>query len=462
MNGDGLWWCEWAWLGADDATPDVLLHVADRRFTRVLSGVRSADVPASARRLGGLTLPGLVNAHSHAFHRGLRGRTHGGPGSFWTWREQMYELASRLDPDRYHALARATFAEMALAGITAVGEFHYLHHNVDGGRYVDANAMGKAVLAAAADAGIRIALLDTCYLAGGIGLPLEAAQQRFGDGTAAAWAERVTALERDIRPAGPVGWGAARLGAAVHSVRAVPEDQLETVGAWASARRAPLHVHLSEQPAENDACLAAYGCTPTELLDRRGLLGSATVAVHATHVTTGDISRLGTTGTAVCLCPTTERDLADGVGPAPALSAAGTPLSVGTDSHAVIDLFEEARAIELDSRLVTGQRGHHPPAALLAAATIGGGQALGWDDSGRLAPGYLADFTTIRLDSARLAGSVNPNGRDAAAAVVFAATASDVDTVVVGGVPVVSGGCHLRVGDVGAALSSALREAWGH
>jgi formiminoglutamate deiminase len=371
----------------------------------------------------------------------------------------MYELASRLDPDRYHALARATFAEMALAGITAVGEFHYVHHQVDGGRYADANAMGKAVLAAAADAGIRITLLDACYLAGGIGRPLEAAQQRFGDGTVEAWAERVTALEGDLD--GHDQRDEARLGAAVHSVRAVPEDQLETVGAWASARGARLHVHLSEQPAENQACLAAYGCTPTELLDRHGLLGADTVAVHATHITENDISRLGTTRTGICLCPTTERDLADGVGPSPALSAAGAPLNVGSDSHAVIDLFEEARAIELDARLITGQRGHHPPADLLTAATMGGAQALGWQDAGRLAPGCLADFTTIRLDSVRLAGSLNPNGRDAAAAIVFAATASDVDSVVVGGVPVVSSGRHLRVGDVGAALSSGLREAWG-
>jgi cytosine/adenosine deaminase-related metal-dependent hydrolase len=167
------------------------------------------------------------------------------------------------------------------------------------------------------------------------------------------------------------------------------------------------------------------------LLDRHGLLGADTVAVHATHVTADDISRLGAARTGICLCPTTERDLADGVGPSPALSAAGASLNLGSDSHAVIDLFEEARAIELDTRLITGQRGHHPPAALLATATVGGAQALGWQDTGQLTPGYLADFTTIRLDS-----------------------------VVIGGVPVVSGGRHLRVDDVGAALSKAVQEAW--
>jgi formiminoglutamate deiminase len=375
----------------------------------------------------------------------------------------MLELANRLDPQRYLALARATFAEMALAGITTVGEFHYVHHPAEGGRYEDANAMGKAVLRAAADAGIRITLLDTCYLAGGIGLPLEPAQQRFGDGTAAGWAERVSALESSISGptrSGAARLGAARLGAAIHSVRAVPEDQLGVVGEWAFARGAPLHVHVSEQPAENQASLAAYGCTPTELLDRHGLLTPATVAIHATHVTADDIRRLGASGTGVCMCPTTERDLADGVGPSFGLAAAGSPLSVGSDSHAVIDLFEDARAIELDSRLITGERGLHEAADLLSAATVGGARALGWSDSGQLAPGCLADFATVRLDGVRLAGAVDRDGRQAAAALVFAATAADVDTVVVGGVPVVSEGHHLRVGDVGTALATAVADSW--
>jgi formiminoglutamate deiminase len=316
--------------------------------------------------------------------------------------------------------------------------------------------MGKVLLAAAADAGIRITLLDTCYLAGGIGRPLEAAQERFSDGTAAGWAERVTALEAEMSGTP----GVARLGAAVHSVRSVPEDQLDVVGEWASARRAPLHVHVSEQPAENQASLAAYGCTPTELLDRHGLLGPGTIAIHATHVTPDDIRRLGASRTGICMCPTTERDLADGVGPAHELAAAGSPLNVGSDSHAVIDLFEEARAVELDSRLITGQRGQHAPADLLVAATVGGARALGWSDTGRLAAGCLADFATVRLNGVALAGAVKADGRDATAALVFAATAADVDTVVVGGVPVVSAGRHFRVGDVGAALSTAVQEAW--
>ena len=228
-------------------------------------------------------LPGFANAHSHAFHRALRGRTHEHGGTFWTWRERMYAVAARLDPDSYLALARAAYAEMALAGVTAVGEFHYLHHGPDGRPYADPNAMGHALAQAAADAGIRLTLLDTCYLTADVdGRPVEGVQRRFSDGTADAWAERVAAL-RD----GP----GLRIGVAAHSVRAVPRAALPVVAEAAGGR--PLHVHLSEQPAENAACLAAHGLTPTGLLAAEGLLGPATTAVHATHLTGADIALLG-------------------------------------------------------------------------------------------------------------------------------------------------------------------------
>ncbi|HEY3241489.1 MAG TPA: amidohydrolase family protein, partial [Acidimicrobiia bacterium] len=184
--------CELAWLGGEQAERDVLVLVDGERITAVETAV--AERPAAAIRLPGLTLPGLANAHSHAFHRALRGRTHTGPGSFWTWREQMYALAASLDPDSYLQLARATFAEMALAGISAVGEFHYLHHGPGGVPYEDPNAMGAALIAAAADAGIRITLLDTCYLQGGIGAELDDTQRRFADHDALAWEARASAL----------------------------------------------------------------------------------------------------------------------------------------------------------------------------------------------------------------------------------------------------------------------------
>ncbi|MET7649749.1 formimidoylglutamate deiminase [Streptomyces sp. NPDC005486] len=435
------YWLEHAWLDTN-VEPGVALEVTDGRITAVRTG---ADTPPpGAEILRGLTLPGLANAHSHAFHRALRGTVQVGSGTFWTWREVMYSVADRLTPDTYHQLARAVYAEMALAGITAVGEFHYLHHAPGGIPYADPNAMGEALIEAAAEAGVRITLLDTAYLSAGFGQPPTAHQLRFSDGDADAWAERCSLLkERDH----------ARIGAAVHSVRAVPADQLATVARWAEERRAPLHVHLSEQTAENDACLAAHGRTPTRLLAEHGVLGPRTTGVHNTHLTDEDIALLGRSGTGTCMCPTTERDLADGIGPAVALQAAGSPLSLGSDSHAVIDLFEEARAMELNERLRTRTRGHWTAAALLRAASADGHAALGNPDAGTLETGAAADFTTIALDSVRTAGPVPRLGAETA---VFAATAADVRHTVVAGRHVVRDGAHTLVPDVPQALARAV------
>jgi formiminoglutamate deiminase len=430
-----------AWLGGDRVAAGVLIDVEGERITAVEAG---AECPAGATRLRGAVLPGMANAHSHAFQRALRGRTHRGGGTFWTWREDMYAVAARLTPDTYHALARATYAEMALAGITCVGEFHYLHHDAGGTPYADRNAFGEALIAAAADAGIRITLLDACYLAGGIGAELQGAQLRFGDGDAAAWAERVSGLR---------GAAHARVGAAIHSVRAVPPAQMGAVVAWADEREAPLHVHLSEQRAENESCVAAHGRTPAQLLADHGALGRRCCAVHATHLTDGDIALLGGSRTAICKCPTTERDLADGIGPARALVDAGSSLAVGSDSNAVIDLLEEARAVELDERLASERRGNWAAAGLLRAATAGGHDTLGWPDGGRLEPGALADFVTVGLDSVRLAGA---DPATLLESVVFAAGAPDVRDVVVGGRHVVADGRHALVDDVPGALRSSI------
>nr|WP_206324377.1 formimidoylglutamate deiminase [Streptomyces sp. HNM0574] len=444
------YWCEHARLDGTVAE-GVTLHTApDGTLAEVRAG---QEVPDGATVLRGLTLPGLANTHSHAFHRALRGTTQTGRGTFWTWRELMYRTAARLTPDSYHALARAVYAEMALAGITRVGEFHYLHHAPGGTRYADPNAMGEALLAAAADAGLRITLLDTAYLAsgfgpGGTGAPPEEHQLRFSDGTADAWAERASALA-DRAAVLPH----ALVGAAVHSVRAVPAGELAAVAGWAGERGAPLHVHLSEQTAENDACRAAHGRTPARLLADHGVLGPRTTAVHATHLTDEDVALLGGTGAGVCMCPTTERDLADGIGPAVALQRAGSPLSLGSDSHAVVDLLEEARAMELDERLRTRTRGHWSADQLLRAATEDGHAALGAPGAGRLTPGAPADFTTLALDSVRTAGPPPELGAETA---VFAATAADVRHTVVGGRHIVRDGAHTTVPDVAGALRTAI------
>ncbi|MEU7648879.1 formimidoylglutamate deiminase [Streptomyces huasconensis] len=440
------YWLEHAWLGTH-VEPGVAVEVTGERITAVRKDV--AAPPPGATVLRGLTLPGLANAHSHAFHRALRGTVQVGSGTFWTWREVMYGVADRLTPESYHALARAVYAEMALAGITTVGEFHYLHHQPGGTPYADPNAMGEALIQAAADAGVRITLLDTAYVASGLlsatrGKAPDRHQLRFSDGTADAWAERASALKD--RPH-------ARIGAAIHSVRAVPARQLGVVAQWAAERQAPLHVHLSEQTAENDACQAVHGCTPTQLLADHGVLGPRTTGVHNTHLTEEDIGLLGGTTTGTCMCPTTERDLADGIGPAVALDRADSPLSLGSDSHAVIDLFEEARAMELNERLRSHTRGHWTAAALLRAATATGHAALGWPEAGVLEPGALADLTTVALDTVRTAG---PVPRLAAETAVFAATAADVRHVVTGGRVVVREGTHVLVPEVPSALTKAI------
>ncbi|MEW1634337.1 formimidoylglutamate deiminase [Streptomyces sp. NPDC093801] len=441
------YWLEHAWLG-DHVEPGVALGVsADGRITEVRTG---ADAPPpGAEVLRGLTIPGLANAHSHAFHRALRSTVQVGSGTFWTWREVMYGVAQNLTPDTYFDLARAVYAEMALAGITNVGEFHYVHHAPGGAAYADPNAMGEALIEAAAAAGIRITLLDTAYLAAGFGEAPNAHQRRFSDGTAEAWAERVSALKPREH---------ALIGAAVHSVRAVPAGQLATVAAWAQERQAPLHVHLSEQTAENEACLAAHGRTPTQLLADHGVLGPRTTGVHNTHLMDGDIALLGGTSTGTCMCPTTERDLADGIGPAVPLQRAGSPLSLGSDSHAVIDLLEEARAMELNERLRSRTRGHWTANALLTAATADGHASLGRPDAGRLEEGALADFTTLALDTVRTAGPLPRLGAETA---VFAASAADVRHTVVGGRHVVRDGAHTLVGDVAGALSEAIAAVRG-
>src|SRR5439155_335408 len=259
-------------------------------FTSVTPAAPSAP---DTERLRGLTLPGFANAHSHAFHRALRGTTQADRGTFWTWRERMYQVAGRLDPDSYLALARAVYAEMALAGITCVGEFHYVHHQPDGKPYADPNAMGRALIQAAAEAGLRITLLDTCYLTGGLDqngvLPLAGPQVRFSDGDGSRWADRAEAL-------GP---------------------------------------------------------------DGRGLL-----APHA---------------------------------PARPLAAAGCTLTLGSDSHAVIDILEEARGVEYAERLARRSRGHFTAETLLQAATTAGHTSLGWPDAGQITPGARADLVTVSL-----------------------------------------------------------------
>jgi formiminoglutamate deiminase len=433
-------WCERAWLGGDEVARGVMLELDAGTIAAVRRDVITP--PPMAERLGGLVIPGFANAHSHAFQRALRGRTQAPTGgSFWSWRRQMYALAAQLDPDSMLALARATFAEMALAGITLVGEFHYVHHGPDGVAYDEPNAMAHALIQAAADVGVRLTLLDACYLHGGI--EPDPVQRRFFDDDVDAWVARVDPL----RPAPMV-----KIGAAIHSMRAVQPEHAATVARWADAHAAPLHAHVSEQPAENEASLQVYGATPVALLGFEGALSDRFTAVHATHLADEDVELLGGAGAHVCLCPTTERDLADGIGPAVRLREAGARLAVGTDSNAIIEPLEEARAIELDERLAGGVRGLHSGAQLLDAATGGGYRSLGWAGGGAIEQGAPADLVAIHTDSVRLAGVGDEALIDG---LVFAAGAADVNDVIVDGRFIVREGRHVLI-DVPHALREAI------
>lgn len=410
---------------------DVLIQAENGTITSVDAGL---SAPTDAIVLRGLVVPGIANVHSHAFHRALRSRTHALGGSFWTWRGLMYEAAHRLTPDSYYELAAAVFAEMLEAGFTAVGEFHYLHHQADGTPYSEPNTMAQRLVDAAGDVGIRITLLDTLYLHGGLDAdgyhPLSASQLRFGDRSIDRYLDRTNEFSLG---------GLSKVGTAIHSIRAVDPESIAVVG---SSLNRPIHAHVSEQPEENTQSLAAHNGTPTQLFQDAGVLSRSFTAVHATHLTPHDIALLGDAGCSVCFCPTTERDLADGVGPAAELVEAGARLCLGSDSHAVIDPFEEMRAIEMHERLSSHQRGVFHSTDLIAAACVNGYEAIDWPEGGRIAVGAPADLVCVGFGSNRLAGADRSLSDDA---IVFSAAAGDVTDVIVAGRRVVREGAHERV-----------------
>jgi formiminoglutamate deiminase len=409
LKGSGTWHAEQAWLG--HPADDVLIEVQDGRIKAITERV---PAPPGAVVLHGWTIPGLANVHSHAFQHMLRGKVESGAGDFWAWRHEMYDVTD-WDPIDYSNYARHVFQEMVEAGITAVGEFHYLHRH--------GNELGEALIRAATEVGLRITLIDACYLRGGLdGRPLDKAQESFSDGDVEHWAHRVDRLQDS---------DGVRIAAAIHSVRAVDPKSMRAVAAWARERKAPLHAHLAEQPAEVEECKAVERCTPAELLEREGILGPDLTVVHAIHVDERDIALLGSSGVTVCTCPTTERDLGDRVGPLRLLADAGCPLAVGSDSNAVIDILEEARSLELDQRRATGRRVLHQPEELLEAATKHGMRALGWE-AGELKAGMLADFITLDQTRHTARRQIDP------AYVVYGYSGCDIRNVVIGGTTVVS------------------------
>lgn len=441
-------WCERAWVAGQGIRDGVRIEFDPAgTITGVTTGVPAG--PADSLTLDGVVFPAAANAHSHAFHRVLRGKTHTGGGDFWVWREEMYRAAGRLTPANYEQLATAAFAEMVVTGWSSVAEFHYVHHQPDGTPYGsdggEPHAMELALCRAAVNAGIRLTLLDTCYLAGGIDQPLSGGQARFGDTDARAWLARLKDLRRTVAEHFDPAF--VTVGAALHSVRAVPEEALRVISGDLPADL-PLHIHLSEQPAENADCLQHYGTTPAGLLHRHGLLTDRLSVVHATHLTPGDIALLGDAGTTAVLCPTTEADLADGIGPAHALREAGARIAVGTDQHAVIDPWQEMRALEYGERLGSGRRGRFTPAELLDAATAGAARAMATPVAA-IGVGSPCDLVSVNPQSLRTLGS-DPGQ------LPLTATAADVTAVVVAGRLVARQGHHLTLGDPASLLAAAL------
>ena len=301
---------------------------------------------------GRLTLPGFVNAHSHAFQRALRGRAEG--DDFWAWREAMLDLARGQTPSRVRADYVPTYAEMRRAGYTAVGEFHYLGYEE-----------ALAAIEAAAEAGVELVLLYAAYARGGL--------ERFRQESVSAYLDEVERL----RATG------ARVGLAPHSVRACPADWLEEIGRYAAAEGLPLHVHADEQPREVDECLAEHGVRPIELLDSTGCLGPHTTVVHATHADGAELDLVARAGARVCACPTTEANLGDGFLPVERLLTRGIGICVGSDSNVRIDPLEELRELEGIARRQAGRRNVVPLETLLCFGSDEGAAALGlerWDD----------------------------------------------------------------------------------
>ncbi len=453
--------------------PGVVVRVA--RDGRIVSVEEAAhrtpaegDLPVQRLR-GKALLPGFVNAHSHAFQRLLRGRTeyraHGRDGDdFWSWREAMYRASERLDPDDMEAVCRFTYLEMKLAGFTHVAEFHYLHHAPRGARYADPIEMSRRVLAAADFAGIGITLLRVAYQRGGADQPPSPEQLRFVDPDPDAY---FAALEATEAACADDGTRPVSAGIAAHSVRALDGDYLRALAAGARVR--VVHAHASEQPKEIEQCLAETGRRPIEHLADCGLLTERFSAVHATHLGDGEAQLLGDAGATAVICPTTERNLGDGLPNLPDLVKAGVSLAVGTDSHARIDPFAELRQLEDGERLRTGRRnvlapaaGEHVAPAVFAAAAAGGARAAGLQ-AGAIAAGLRADLIAVDLDDPSLGGLVGTKNAETAilAALALGGHTRLISDVWVGGRHEVRGGECLRYRQAAEAYRAVVDKVFG-
>jgi formimidoylglutamate deiminase len=433
---------------------------------RIVRLARALDVRCKVVRLPNRALlPGLINAHSHAFQRVIRGRTErrGGAGqdNFWSWREMMYSAATRLRPEDIYDASRIAFLEMAASGITAVGEFHYLHRTAAGEEYEDPNLLAKEVVRAARDVGLRIALLRVAYARSGYLSAMNERQARFIEAEPETYLRHVERLQSDLKD-DALAW----VGVAPHSVRAVPLDYLRAVFEFANALQLPQHMHVAEQPAELEACMAEHALSPVALLDAEGFLSERFTGVHAIHITTEEARMLARGRAFVCACPTTERNLGDGIVKTDLLFALGARVSLGTDSHAQIDLLEDARELEYHLRLQKleravlsneGDEGFSSLAArLFECASAHGAHSIG-AESGTLEVGRPADFFTVDMDDLSIAGA---GAEELLACIVFALSRAAVREVCVGGQLIIEDGRHKQQGEVVERFAALQRRLW--
>ncbi len=422
---------------------------------------------ANAHRLANRAIfPGLVNCHSHSFQRVIRGRTEhrttADRDTFWTWREAMYYAANRLSPEDIYHVARMAFLEMLMSGITTIGEFHYLHNAPDGKRYDDPNLLGFQVLRAAGELGVRLALLRTAYARAGWNKPPNPGQARFITPNPETFLADTEALRQTIsRVSKP---GIAWVGVAPHSIRALPINYVEQIAAYAHQNGLPVHMHVAEQPAEIDECVAEYGLGPVELLQKRNVLDSSFTGIHAIHITEEEIAALGKARARVCACPTSERNLGDGAVPADRLGKAGVGICFGSDSNVQIDLLEDARLLEYHLRMNKLERAVLAPPSdrvglaswLFASATEVGTAAL-HGPGGRLEIGRPADFFTVDLNDVSIAGG---DHESLLANVVFSLERTAVRDVFVNGQAVIQDGHHPLEEAIVGEFSAVQRRLW--
>jgi formimidoylglutamate deiminase len=443
-NPHKAWLPDLLWTG-ERFEPDLAIVCDEKGKIIMLAKEKALDCDVF-RLAGRAVLPGLVNGHSHAFQRVIRGRTEyrsAERDSFWTWREMMYAAATRLSPDQVFTASRMAFYEMALSGITAVGEFHYLHNAPDGSRYEDPNLLAKQVIDAAREVGIRITLLRVAYARSGFNVAPNPRQLRFIETDPHAFLRAHESLTRDTAFDEFV-----KTGIAPHSIRAVPLDYLKILEGFAAEHGTLVHMHVAEQEAELDACQMEYGTTPIELLQREGLLTERFTGVHAVHITEAESQHLGRAGATVCACPTTERNLGDGVVPADRLFEDKVPISLGTDSQTQIDLLEDARELEYHLRLEKQERAvladkrdsgiDSPARRLFECTTLAGARSIG-HNVGLLEPGREADFFSINLSDPSIAGWTIDS---LLANIVFCLNRTAIRDVVVGGNQIVADGRH--------------------